>query len=46
MVFMKKIFSHVFLPMKILCHVVISMVTKIRLGTKSGIYDYMIRNGQ
>jgi hypothetical protein len=46
MVFMKKIFSRIlFLSMKTFSHVVISMVIKIRLGTKNDIYDYMTRNG-
>ncbi len=35
MVFMKKIFSHVFLSMKTFSHVVICMVAKIWLGTKT-----------
>jgi hypothetical protein len=38
---MKKIFSHIILSMKIVNHLVISMVLKIQLGTKHGIYDYM-----
>jgi len=45
MVFMKKIFSHVFLSMKTFSHVVIFMVTKIQLGKKNGIYEYMTKNG-
>jgi hypothetical protein len=38
---MKKIFNHIVLSMKTFSHVVISMVSRIQLGTKNGIYDYM-----
>jgi hypothetical protein len=35
MVFMKKVINYVVLSMKTFSHLVISMVTKIRLGTKT-----------
>jgi len=43
---MKKIFSHVIVFMKTFSYVVISMVTRLELGTKNGIYDCMTRNGR
>jgi hypothetical protein len=46
MAFMKKIFNHIILYMKTFSHVVISMVTKIRLNIKNGIYDYMTISGR
>ncbi len=45
MVFMKKFFSHVVVFMNFFSYVVISMVTRLQLGTKHGIYDCMTTNG-
>jgi hypothetical protein len=42
---MKKIFSHVFLSTKTFSHLVISMVTKMRVGTKNVVYDNTTKNG-